>query len=393
VTTVYDVNKTTSENKMSIEYNEKRQFLKGMSRSSQFASWAPYELVLIDKFDQATISHGQKWRENVYSDVGGPWLMNRTTNQVAPIWINDLTGNGPYYCARATGFNNSASAIPTDAQLNVLGTKAISVVAPTNPSFSLPRAIGELKKDGLPSISGVELWKERTRRAQSAGSEYLNLEFAWKPLISDVHKLARSVIDQHKILEGYYKGRGTKNRRRFLFPPSRDTKVTDGTGFLSPAVPTRNCKAYTSSIDVSSSWFSGCFKYWLPSDESQMNLMASHYEKAKKLLGIRLTPDTLYELTPWSWAADWFANTGDIVTNVSNLGTDGLVMQYGYMMSHSSYEETTSFSYQGKNGFYRQLKETKKRVPASPYGFGLVYDGLSNRQKAITAALGITRVR
>jgi hypothetical protein len=124
-----------------------------------------------------------------------------------------------------------------------------------------------------------------------------------------------------------------------------------------------------------------------------MNLAAQHYADAKKLLGIRLTPDTLWQLAPWSWAGDWVANTGDIITNVSNLGVDGLVMQYGYMMSHSSYEESTSFEYQGSNGFYRYVQETKKRVPASPYGFGLVFDGLSNHQKAIAAALGITRVR
>jgi hypothetical protein len=35
---------------------------------------------------------------------------------------------------------------------------------------------------------------------------------------------------------------------------------------------------------------------------------------------------------------------------------------------------------------------TKKRVAASPFGFGLTWDSLSSVQKAIVAALGITRV-
>jgi len=35
--------------------------------------------------------------------------------------------------------------------------------------------------------------------------------------------------------------------------------------------------------------------------------------------------------------------------------------------------------------------EVKKRIKASPYGFGFLYDDLTDRQKAIIAALAITR--
>jgi len=37
--------------------------------------------------------------------------------------------------------------------------------------------------------------------------------------------------------------------------------------------------------------------------------------------------------------------------------------------------------------------ETKRRIPATPYGFGLKWDEFSSRQKAIIAALGISRSR
>lgn len=374
------------------QVNETRKFLKGLNRASTFAPWTPYELVFVNTFDQVSINHGREWKTNPYSDVGGPWIMNRSTNLISPITINDSVGNGPYYCGRATGFTSAARSALTDAALAVFGTKAISEVSPNNPAFSLPRAIGELKKDGIPNPSGTELWREKSHFLRGSGSEYLNLEFGWKPLVADLHSFARTVIDHHKVLEGYHKGAGQKARRRFVAPPDRTTKCVEGGGFLSPSSPSRSCKAYTSSVDVQTTWFSGCFKYYLPIDDS-MSRSARHYADAKKLLGVRLTPDTLWELAPWSWAADWAANTGDIVTNVSNLGVDGLAMHYGYVMTHSSYEESTSFEYQGKSGFYRQLKETKKRMPATPYGFGSTFDGLSTRQKAIAAALGLTRVR
>jgi hypothetical protein len=145
--------------------------------------------------------------------------------------------------------------------------------------------------------------------------------------------------------------------------------------------------------EESRSWFSGAFKYHVPIGVSQGELLDEHYARAKKLLGVRLTPDTLWELAPWSWAADWFANTGDIVTNISNLGTDAMVMQYGYMMSSYKQEKTTSFRYGNLSGYQRFITERKKRIPASPYGFASTFDGLSTRQKAVCAALGITRVR
>jgi len=38
-----------------------------------------------------------------------------------------------------------------------------------------------------------------------------------------------------------------------------------------------------------------------------------------------------------------------------------------------------------------RLKETKERVTASPFGFGLTWDGFTPYQMAILAALGVTR--
>lgn len=319
--------------------------------------------------------------------------MTRFTNELRPIQLNESTGRGPYLATDVTGWTFSPAPAVTDADLIGMGTKAISITAPNNPSFSLPRAIGELKKDGLPSPSGTELWKEKSNFLKGSGSEYLNLEFAWKPLVSDVRRFANSVTNHKKIMDGYIKGGEQKTRRRFVYTPVRSSKSIVGGCFLVPSTPTRNATGSTTVTEESQSWFSGAFKYHVPIAVRQGELLDTHYAYAKKLLGVRLTPDTLWELAPWSWAADWFANTGDIVTNISNLGSDGLVMQYGYMMSSYKQEKTTSFQYGGQNGYQRFTTERKKRIPASPYGFASTFDGLSTRQAAICAALGITRVR
>jgi hypothetical protein len=122
---------------------------------------------------------------------------------------------------------------------------------------------------------------------------------------------------------------------------------------------------------------------------------------ADKLLGARITPEVLWNLTPWSWAVDWFTNVGDVIHNVSRFMNDGLVMHYGYIMRKRSV--TREYSHSGgvvrvANGtkpigiLTQKFKTTvKERASATPWGFGLTFGSFTNRQKAIMAALGLTR--
>jgi hypothetical protein len=116
-------------------------------------------------------------------------------------------------------------------------------------------------------------------------------------------------------------------------------------------------------------------------------------------LGTRITPELIWELTPWSWAVDWFTNAGDVIHNISQLGSDGLVMQYGYAMRHMRVHEyhRGHYSFSDSVGTHvgtvaREIgSEWKQRVAAHPYGFGIDDTSLSARQTAILAALGLTR--
>jgi hypothetical protein len=119
---------------------------------------------------------------------------------------------------------------------------------------------------------------------------------------------------------------------------------------------------------------------------------------AKRVFGAELTPETLWELTPWSWAIDWFSNAQDVIHNLNAMKIYGLVLRYGYMMEHSINKVT--YSYEAIPGTYVQkpdvsdlsfVTETKLRQKANPFGFGVSWDGLSPLQLAITAALGLSR--
>jgi hypothetical protein len=119
--------------------------------------------------------------------------------------------------------------------------------------------------------------------------------------------------------------------------------------------------------------------------------------EAGHLYGTTITPDVLWELTPWSWAVDWFTNAGDVINNVTNFSQFGLIMQYGYMMETYSTKILNTLDRSGLLGHEDQVPPpssativSKVRREANPFGFGLSNSSLSLEQIAIAAAVGIT---
>jgi len=253
----------------------------------------------------------------------------------------------------AAGYPTTGDAPPgptSDLSLLGLGATAISRCTPTNPSFGLSRSIGELRKDGLPSLIGFETIKQRAKFLKSnhryekiqksrtygraAGSEFLNAEFAWAPLVSDLRGFAHTVKGANKIIAQYRKGSDTKIKRRYGFPSSSTSMETMGLGFVQPSIIMGESmwgalERVTSQHETT---FSGAFRYHIPLGDDFASKMIRWEQEANKLLGLRLTPKLVWDLAPWTWAIDWFSNTGDVINNISRLGSDGLLMQYGYIM-------------------------------------------------------------
>jgi hypothetical protein len=146
-------------------------------------------------------------------------------------------------------------------------------------------------------------------------------------------------------------------------------------------------------------WFSGAFTYHLPTGYDSRLKMASLAQRANVLYGTALTPKSVWNLAPWSWAVDWFSSAGSVVKNLSDVAQYGLVMPWGYIMEHTIVRRViTSLN----TNYYADVlpmpsvvlvTETKIRRQANPFGFGVSYDGLSPLQNAILAALGLSRSR
>lgn len=319
-------------------------------------------------------------------------------------WRDRYTGD---LCAHVGGENIPASVWPsvpgeTEIALHAAGATAIARVLPTNPAAGAATFLGELR-EGLPKIPGRSVFDKHRRSYRDIGGEYLNIEFGWKPMVSDVRKFAKAARDSKKITEQYMRDSGRHIRRRYDFPTLTTTTVDDmGTASPWPALPFNMYSSpygrkLRTRVSTTKMWFSGCFSYYLHPGNSEWDKLVRHEQIANRLYGTRVNPETLWELQAWSWFADWFSNVGDVIHNFSAFSRDGLVMRWGYMMAHTIVTDTYTLegvTFKGHDpGTFTQTFETevKQRVKATPYGFGLNIDQLTGRQWAILVALGIAK--
>jgi hypothetical protein len=145
-------------------------------------------------------------------------------------------------------------------------------------------------------------------------------------------------------------------------------------------------------------WFSGSFTYYVTPGISASKL-AAYEAAANRLLGVRLTPDLVWALSPWSWLIDWFVDLGALISGLQQIVLDGAVMWYGYVMAHTTVDHHYVLNHIRPRNMSQEVTlwqtfrtETKQRVRATPFGFGASPNALSMKQWSILAALGISRV-
>ncbi len=317
------------------------------------------------------------------------------------------------------GFDSSSTIASVDlSDLETYGATAVARFSPLNPGANLAQTLGELANDGIPLLGQAASLFKRLKFLRGLGDAYLNAAFGWAPLLNDI----RDLYAQHKAMDSRIRqiirdnGKGIRRRGTIDSDQSSSLDIP-----ISIAGNTIYMGEYGSGgweadnvepgITVRSKfseriWFSGRFRYYIPFDDKPEWLWTK--DAVRALYGANVTPEVLWNLLPWSWLVDWFANVGDVVHNLSSNGLADLLMDYGYLMRRRSNETTYEFGQPGTikfNPYANEtgrdvsipsrreiiLEETKERVAASPYGFGVHLDSLSARQVAILTALGFTR--
>lgn len=294
------------------------------------------------------------------------------------------------------------------AILDRIATEAISQMAPTKPKADLASFMGELR-EGLPHAIGIrDSSKQRIARARNAGDEYLNVEFGWKPLLRDLRKFADSHERSAQILDAYHSKSGVLLRRERRLPIEQTVDVQKGSVNLPvPVLATANygtgatSGSYTKTTKTTTErWVVAAFTYTVPPDD-RLHRLERRRSDMNQLYGSNITPNMLWNMAPWTWAADWVADGGSIAANLSYLGTDGLTMPYCYVMETKSVKVTHEIhcglnffrTYPNSRPYFMQSLETvsKYRKSGTPFGFGLNWSGFSAKQLSILAALGISK--
>lgn len=389
-------------------------------------SSVPFSSISVDKAELVSTGHAwppksfearsKFWRNRGYKpDHGGPFTLRRCSLDMNPTGIVTRTSSSPITFRRYTGgiyahlrnwdFDDGSFISPSsNAALDVWGTKGVARALPTNPVAGMGQFLGELRQ--LPKIPDWRIIKDRAHSfrslARRGSDEYLNQQFGWLPFIKDVITYVSEMHKADRTLADYQRGSGQHIRRRRTLVDTTVTNVVDlGTSYGSPTLPLpyyvspgRKFRTETTTQKV---WFSGAFTYYLPPMGKDWN---SIYERGEalnnKLVGTRVTPELLWKLAPWSWAADWIGNTGDVLHNWSAFQNDGLVMHYGYVMEHKTVTHQWSitdirFTDQIVNTSQKLTWESKTRRRATPYGFGLNPSSFSAKQWSIIGALGISK--
>lgn len=379
------------------------------SRSSEGPTYLDPELMSVTRNGFTTFDPSFDKGHEFWTSKQSIVLTSRSTY----FTYKDRNNNVLFYRGQlvpAVGYDNTYPGISpwtsTSSQMMDYAARAIKATQPLRPNASAAQFIGELFQ-GLPEIVGLAFMKDRASIMRNAGSEYLNVQFGWLPFISDIRKIALSLSRATSILSQLERDNGRDVRRRFAFPTKLESttstvNIADNVHkppFGPPAQYLVN-RVPTVRIDrtITDVWFSGRYTYLIPTDKSLLGRMQEYSAKANVLLGIRLTPDVLWELAPWSWLADWKLGIGNLLSNASAFSDDGLVMRYGYLMRKVSHEMIYQASPQRTNlGSEIPLvaltvkTERKERFRATPYGFGLNSGSFTDSQWTVLGALGLTR--
>jgi hypothetical protein len=316
----------------------------------------------------------------------GPLAISQAYQSATDVWNSTTLPEG-----------TNPMGVLKSSDLDALGTTAISRCSPVTPAVDLATAVAELVSERkFFSTPGAN---------QGLEGNYLNYQLGIAPSLSLKDDLRKAMRDSDRILAQYERDAGRWIRRSYAFPVVRSVQEDKHTTALAQSWEPQNLAAITyfgnRGTTVSTSTFThkvtfdGAFTYTLPPEGWRRTVA-----EMDQVYGVTPSLDTLWELVPFSFVADYFANMGDVMKNISDFAQDGLVMPYAYITSRKTYEYDVTWagplainSQYTAQRLAANLKITVvQRRTASPFGFGFDLGSLTPRQSSILAALAISAI-
>lgn len=337
-------------------------------------------------------------------------------------WPATLAGGG-------NNFPVAQQVVPSTLK-TAIGAGVIASSNPWAPKASLAQTIVELLRGDVPSV--VKNLRKHLHDLQSlkktVGSDWLNIQFGWVPLVSDLMKTVETLFKLHELLfmseahrrqRSGYLGNWSRMETSFgsagrvlywtnpVSPASAgSTFVKDVTGSVASApgsIPSLDASFSKTVITSADFRFSARFHRGAVPNGAELG----YIERAAELFGLEFTPSVLWELTPWTWLLDWASSLGATAQNLSTLDWSNVLLDYAYLtfvvkteasasvtLNGNSYSSGTGTFLHGSRFLSQHWVTTEKvREQASPFGFGVSWTGLSPLQLSILASLGMSRGR
>jgi hypothetical protein len=305
------------------------------------------------------------------------------------------------------------------------GAEALSQLRPDTPDFTFFRETMELKD--LPQSLKKRLrdyrWirqKEMARLKRKYGrrfskrvaDDYIEFNFGWFPLYKTIKDFFEHLDTREKQVEQILRDANRPVRRYAMLHVDNDyTSFNDETSWSdsgkghSSMRPIHVSQCYASGrgshMKKTGSrrvWCKGRSRYVLP---SLRNGKPNMKKIRRRLTGLRVTPDQLYNLIPWTWAIDWFTGLGHFMQAIAPGVGDRWIIEYAYIMDERQftwYETVHQHTYGPDNVkqrievVYHRRNWRKARTAASLFGWGLSQEDLSPFQISIAGALGYSKV-
>lgn len=267
-----------------------------------------------------------------------------------------------------------------------------------------PRGISQLR----------ETAKERHRRirdmsiddARAAADDYLAYIFGVRPTVASLDALAESLTLSRQVAEKVSRQGWKRIRRRRVRPPISAIASTTRKDVTLLARSSGNNAALYGTVHkfteaTQNVWFSSSFRMPTSDTDHWLDQCSELFKRIDLLTGLGLDVRVAWDLIPFSFMVDWFANTGDFLESRQVIADYNITCEYGYVMCHTRLQHTlvasgswislpigahgSSASYE-----YSDMTETKQRRRAGPFGFNTNWDGLNAFQWSALVALGAT---
>lgn len=318
----------------------------------------------------------------------------------------------PYSCANLRSeTTNPGTLNPSACNAGSYGATGWNKFRPGKPQADLGVFIGEFRdvprmlKDSANFFQNA--WKAAggtlKKPSKALANHWLSTQFGWLPFINDLRKFKRTSDNLGRSLEQIKRNNGRWVKRGGSIVEDSTTTVVSKSDTVPIHWPIGSNYLYSSpagshsieSTQTTRVWFEASFRYYIP--PMRMERPVWRAKALAELYGAMPNPALIWELTPFSWLADWVSNAGDVISNLDNGWAENLAARGAWVMkSHEtvgSVRGSLNYKSGGISDVWNFPVSWKSRAAGSRFGFGLTDADFSARQWSILAALGIQRYR